>query len=141
MADNKRPCPQCGEDVFPTDSVCLSCGAQLQGAAKPPPPTAPQPSSPQGPVAPAIGAPKAAAAAPAANWWDGQAASYADWLLWLHLCLCQCPGLIVGLLFLMFCSTTAGKDKGKALLLYSGIGFVLAMIVNVIRFSIAAHNQ
>ena len=48
MSDAKRPCPACGEPVYATDDVCMSCGAQLKQVTGPSPPTAP-PSPVSGP--------------------------------------------------------------------------------------------
>ena len=50
MADDRRPCPQCGEPVYPTDDVCMSCGLDLQARAAPAPPiAAPAPAVAPGP--------------------------------------------------------------------------------------------
>ncbi|MBM3476872.1 MAG: hypothetical protein FJX75_26665 [Armatimonadetes bacterium] len=43
MSKDSRPCPSCGEPVYPTDDVCMSCDAHLTAAA-------PAPAPPPGPV-------------------------------------------------------------------------------------------
>ena len=53
MSADKRACPQCGEPVYPTDDVCMSCGANLKAAGPPPPPAA----RPPGPPPPRAAAP------------------------------------------------------------------------------------
>jgi hypothetical protein len=75
-----------------------------------------------------------------ANWWDQQAASYPDWLVYLHLCLCQCPGLIVGLLFVLLCKTPDGKQKGTQLIIFSALGFAIAFVIGFIRGAMQAHG-
>jgi hypothetical protein len=58
MAADKRTCPQCGEAVYPTDDVCMSCGADLRAKAAPaPPPPAPPPGVPPPAAAPPPGMP------------------------------------------------------------------------------------
>jgi len=59
------------------------------------------------------------------NWLDKQARGYSDVMVWLHLVLCQCPGIIVGLLFVTGCTTPEGKEKGTKLLIYSAIGIAV----------------
>lgn len=34
----KRKCPHCGAEVFPSDDVCMDCGADLAARQRPPPP-------------------------------------------------------------------------------------------------------
>ena len=46
MDAQKATCPACSEPVFPTDDVCMSCGAVLQAQGPEPVPSA----SPGGPV-------------------------------------------------------------------------------------------
>jgi len=58
MDEAKRTCPSCGEPVYPSDTVCMSCGAQLTKGAAPastPGPGArgPTPSPPSRPLTPA----------------------------------------------------------------------------------------
>lgn len=66
------------------------------------------------------------------NWLDGQARAYSAWMLWVHLLICQGPGLVVGLLFLCGCRTPEGKSTGKRLLMWSGIGVILAVLVDTL---------
>jgi hypothetical protein len=66
---------------------------------------------------------------PEENWFDRQAASYAPWMVWVHLLICACPGLVVGLLFLAGCNTREGKALGVRLLKFSGIGFAIFLLV------------
>jgi len=97
------------------------------------PPTASRPPRPDSPSQPPpTRSPRAGESTAEDNWWDRQAKAYSDWMVWVHLCICQCPGIIVGLLFLLFCSTEEGKDRGKQLLLYSGIGFVVALGIRIL---------
>ncbi|MEN6303866.1 MAG: zinc ribbon domain-containing protein [Armatimonadia bacterium] len=63
----KVACPKCGEENYPTDRQCLSCGTALQAAAKPAPAAAPATT----PVA--AKAPEKPAAAPNAQM---------EWYLW-----------------------------------------------------------
>ena len=39
----KKPCPECGDENYPSDAVCLSCGASL---VDPPPPATPEAGGP-----------------------------------------------------------------------------------------------
>jgi hypothetical protein len=71
-----------------------------------------------------------------ANWWDQQAASYPDWLVYLHLCCCSCPGLIVGLLFVLLCQTGEGKQKGTQLIIFSAIGIAIGVVISFIRMAL-----
>jgi hypothetical protein len=66
---------------------------------------------------------------PPGNWFDGQARCYSDWMLWVHLLVCQGPGLVVGLCFVFGCRTSVGKHVGKRLLLWSGAGSILSLLV------------
>ena len=75
------------------------------------------------------------------NWWDGQAASYADWMLWLHLCICQCPGLLIGLLFVLLCKTPEGKQKGTQLIIFSAIGLGVSIVLRVILTAMQVATQ
>jgi hypothetical protein len=75
------------------------------------------------------------------TWWDQQAASYADWMLWIHLCCCSCPGLIIGLLFVIFCKTSAGKQKGTQLIIFSSIGIGIGIVLNVIASVLQVGQQ
>lgn len=60
MGQEKQACPSCSEPVYPTDDVCMSCGADLKGVqqAAPPPPApgaaqrAPEGSIPTPPTSP-----------------------------------------------------------------------------------------
>ena len=59
MSADKRACPKCGEAVYPTDSQCMACGADLKAAAEPaaaapPPPPPPPPTSGVGLSAPPV---------------------------------------------------------------------------------------
>jgi hypothetical protein len=75
------------------------------------------------------------------NWWDRQAAGYAEWMLWVHLCICQCPGLIVGLLFSWCCRTPEGKNTGTRLLMYSAAGVGVAILVRIILAALSAVSR
>ncbi len=66
------------------------------------------------------------------NWLDGQALRYSEWMFWVHLIICQCPGLLVSLLFLIGCATPQGKAVGRRLLKFSGIGLIIGMALRVI---------
>ena len=66
------------------------------------------------------------------NWLDRQARGYANWMFWLHLLICQCPGFIVGLLLLMGCTTPEGKAVGTRLLKFSAIGVGVGILINVL---------
>jgi hypothetical protein len=68
----------------------------------------------------------------AGNWLDGQASHYSEFMFWLHLILCQCPGLLVGLLFVIGCRTSAGKAVGTRLLLFSFCGILIGIGINVL---------
>ncbi len=52
----ERKCPHCGERVYATDDVCMSCGKSLAPAAQPPAPQQP-PAAPQPPAQPPTPAP------------------------------------------------------------------------------------
>jgi hypothetical protein len=52
MTADKRTCPQCGETVYPTDDVCMSCGADLRAKAAPAPPPVASPRGVPPPAAP-----------------------------------------------------------------------------------------
>ena len=56
MTADRSKCPACGEPVYPSDDVCMSCGAELRKPA--PVPEPPPPAAPSGPQAPAA-APRA----------------------------------------------------------------------------------
>jgi len=67
------------------------------------------------------------------NWLDGQALSYSDWMCWVHLLICQCPGVVVGLLFFLGCATSEGKAIGERLLKFSGFGLIIAICIILLR--------
>lgn len=69
---------------------------------------------------------------PEENWFDRQAAGYSPWMFWLHLLICTCPGVVVGLLFVMGCNTRDGKDVGLRLVKFSAIGLGLQFLVRVL---------
>jgi hypothetical protein len=66
------------------------------------------------------------------NWLDRQAKGYSDWMFWLHLLICQCPGFIVGVLFLAGCVTPEGKAVGTRLLKFSAIGVGVGFLINIL---------
>jgi hypothetical protein len=66
------------------------------------------------------------------NWLDRQALAYSGWMFWIHLLICQCPGFIVGLLFLLGCGTPEGKAVGTRLLKFSGIGLLIGIGINLL---------
>ena len=68
----------------------------------------------------------------AGNWLDGQAVRYSEWMFWVHLIVCQCPGLLVSLIFLAGCSTPEGKAVGRRLLKFSGIGLLIGTALRLI---------
>jgi len=51
MSAAKIKCPACGEPVYPTDDVCMSCGAEIH-ATGPEPGHGPQPPTPEPATAP-----------------------------------------------------------------------------------------
>jgi len=53
-------------------------------------------------------------------------------MFWLHLLICTCPGVVVGLLFVMGCNTRDGKDVGLRLVKFSAIGLGLQFLVRVL---------
>lgn len=120
-------CQKCGAENPEPGEVCAGCGAPLND----PSAICPQCRKPLT----ALNAPCAACASAEedeGNWLDGQASAYSDWMKWLHLIICQCPGLIVGLLFLLGCRTSDGKKVGKQLLKFSGLGLAIAVVLRII---------
>jgi hypothetical protein len=75
------------------------------------------------------------------TWWDQQAAGYPDWLVYLHLCCCSCPGLIVGLLFVILCKTPEGKQKGTQIIIYSAIGVGIGIVINLLQAGLQLGTQ
>jgi hypothetical protein len=68
------------------------------------------------------------------NWWDKQAAPYkpGSFYLWFHVFCCQCPGILIALLLIMFCRTPAGKESGVRLLKYSLVGCVVGIGLRIL---------
>ncbi len=107
-----RPCPFCGQPIKVDAMKCRHCGrildASLQQSLAPP----------EDP----------------GNWWDKQAAPYKDgsFAIWFHVLCCQCPGIVIAVLFLMFCRTERGKENGKRLLTYSAVGLVVSILIRIL---------
>ena len=112
-----------------TAPVAMQLVTHLQQTGPTVPPSMPPPPAEQ-PVPPAR---RPMRQEPQGNWLDSQAENYSDAMIWLHLVLCQVPGLIIGLLFLLGCRTDDGKEIGKRVLTYSIAGVVAAVIFLFMR--------
>jgi len=100
-------------------------------------------STPPASAPPFAGYPRAAAIEEKGNWWDKQAAPYKEGSgsLWFHVICCQCPGVIIALLFIAFCQTETGKANGKRLLIYSLAGFAVAFVLRILITLMAISSQ
>lgn len=66
------------------------------------------------------------------DWLDRQALAYSEWMFWVHLIICQCPGIVVGLLFLIACATPEGKAVGGRLLKFSLMGVLVGVLLRAL---------
>ena len=68
---------------------------------------------------------------PVGTWLDRQAKGCSGWTFWLRLLICQCPGIVVGLPFLLSCGANSARLVGIRLLRFSVIGVATAVVISV----------
>lgn len=148
MSAFKFNCPHCQQRLEPPPELygqtidCPACHGRIQipSPATPviQPETAPRVQSrvtaapPPVPAHAALPQPRPFKPERSGNWLDRQAVRYSEWMFWVHLIICQCPGLLVSLIFLAGCATPEGKAVGKRLLKFSGLGLLIGVALRVI---------